>query len=118
MANKWVFTLKKTGTRNIAMQLILTGETIDARRAYEVGLVNELRPKGEVLDRAFEIAGRIARNGPIAVQTAKEIAVRALEHERAFAREWALQDRVDRSEDAREGPRAFQEGRRPRFEGR
>jgi enoyl-CoA hydratase len=102
----------------VAMQLLLTGDTIDAHRAYEVGLVNEVRPRGEVLPRALELAARIARNGPLAVRTAKEIAVRALGHEPGFTLEWAMQDRVLRSRDAREGPRAFQSRRPPRFEGR
>jgi enoyl-CoA hydratase/carnithine racemase len=102
----------------IAMQLMLTGESIDARRAYEVGLVNELRPQAEALPRAIELAERIARNAPLAVQTAKEIAQRALGHERGFALEWALQHRVLMSQDAQEGPRAFVAGRRPQFEGR
>jgi enoyl-CoA hydratase len=102
----------------IAMQLLLTGDTIGARRAYEVGLVNELRPSAEVLPRAFELAERIARNGPLAVRTAKEIAVRALGHESRFALEWGLQHRVLRSEDATEGPQAFQERRTPEFAGR
>jgi enoyl-CoA hydratase len=102
----------------IAMQLLLTGETVDAQRAYEVGLVNELRPQAEVLPRAIELAERIASNAPLAVQTAKEIAQRALAHERGFALEWALQHRVLRSQDAQEGPRAFIAGRRPQFEGR
>jgi enoyl-CoA hydratase len=102
----------------IAMQLLLTGDAIGAQRAYEVGLVNEIRSPVEVLPRAFELAERIARNGPLAVRTAKEIAVRALEHESRFALEWALQKRVLRSEDAKEGPRAFRERRKPKFEGR
>jgi enoyl-CoA hydratase len=102
----------------IAMQLLLTGDTIDAGRAYEVGLINEIRSPGEVLPRAFELAERIARNGPLAVRTAKEIAVRALEDESRFALEWALQNRVLRSEDAKEGPRAFRERRKPQFQGR
>lgn len=102
----------------IAMQLLLTGKPIDAARAYEVGLVNEVRPQPEVLPRALELAERIARNAPLAVRTAKEIAVRALAHEPGFALEYELQGPVLRSEDAREGPRAFRERRRPRFEGR
>ncbi|HEY1507709.1 MAG TPA: enoyl-CoA hydratase-related protein [Solirubrobacteraceae bacterium] len=102
----------------IAMQLLLTGETIDAQRAYEVGLVNEIRPQAEALPRAIELAERIAVNGPLAVQTAKEIAQRALGHERGFALEWGLQHRVLNSQDAQEGPRAFIAGRRPQFEGR
>jgi enoyl-CoA hydratase len=102
----------------IAMQLLLTGDAIGAQRAYEVGLINEIRSPVEVLPRAFELAELIARNGPLAVRTAKEIAVRALEHESRFALEWALQKRVLRSEDAKEGPRAFRERRKPKFEGR
>jgi enoyl-CoA hydratase len=102
----------------IAMQLLLTGDTIGARRAYEVGLINEIRPSAEVLQCAFDLAERISRNGPLAVRTAKEIAVRALGHESRFALEWGLQHRVLRSEDAREGPRAFQERRKPMFSGR
>jgi enoyl-CoA hydratase len=102
----------------IAMQLLLTGDTIDAQRAYEVGLVNEVRPQAEALPRAIDLAERIAGNAPVAVQTAKEIAQRALGHERGFALEWALQHRVLRSQDAQEGPRAFIAGRRPQFEGR
>jgi enoyl-CoA hydratase/carnithine racemase len=102
----------------IAMQLLLTGEPIDAQRAYDVGLVNEVCPPAAVLPRALELAERIARNAPLAVQTAKEIVHRSLGHERGFALEWALQQRVLSSQDAREGPRAFVAGRRPRFEGR
>jgi enoyl-CoA hydratase len=102
----------------IAMQLLLTGESIDARRAYDIGLVNEVCPQAEVLPRALELAERIASNAPLAVQTAKEIVHRALGHEQGFALEWALQHRVLNSQDAQEGPRAFMAGRRPHFEGR
>jgi enoyl-CoA hydratase len=102
----------------IAMQLLLTAEPIDARRAYEVGLVNEVRPAGEVLPRAMELARLIAGNGPLAVQSAKEIAVRALGNEARFALEHDLVQRVMRSEDAKEGPRAFSEKRTPVYRAR
>jgi enoyl-CoA hydratase len=102
----------------IAMQLLLTAEPIDATRAYEVGLVNEVVTRGEALERAMRLADLVARNASLAVQTAKEIAVRALGHERGFQLERALNERVVRSEDAKEGPRAFTEKRRPRFTGR
>jgi enoyl-CoA hydratase len=102
----------------IAMQLLLTAEPIDARRAYEVGLVNEVRPTGEVLPRAMELARLIARNGPVAVQSAKEIAVRALGNEPRFALEYDVAQRVMRTEDAQEGPRAFSEKRTPVYRAR
>jgi enoyl-CoA hydratase/carnithine racemase len=102
----------------IAMQLILTARPIDAQRAYEVGLINEVVEPGQVLERALALAGLIARNAPLAVQTAKEIAVRALGHERGFQLERVLNERVASSEDAREGPAAFTEKRPPRYTGR
>jgi enoyl-CoA hydratase len=101
-----------------AMQLLLTGDHVDARRAHEVGLVNEVLPPGEVLARARAIAGGIARNGPLAVRAAKEIAVRALANEPRFALEYALNARVVSSQDAREGPLAFVEKRDPIYQGR
>ena len=102
----------------IAMQLLLTGETIDARRAYEAGLVNEVVPRERLLPCALDWATKICRNGPLAVRTAKEIAVRALGLERGFVLEKALAAKVFASEDAREGPQAFAEKRPPRFKGR
>jgi len=102
----------------VAMQLLLTGEQIDAKRAYEVGLLNEVVPKERLLPRAVEWAEKICRNGPLAVRTAKEIAVRALGLERGFVLEKALAAKVFSSEDAMEGPRAFAEKRPPKFKGR
>ncbi|MCC6641437.1 MAG: enoyl-CoA hydratase/isomerase family protein [Deltaproteobacteria bacterium] len=102
----------------VAMQLLLTGETIDAKRAYEAGLVNEVVPRERLLPCALDWAARICRNGPLAVRTAKEIAVRALGLERGFVLEKALAAKVFTSEDAREGPQAFAEKRPPRFKGR
>jgi enoyl-CoA hydratase len=100
------------------MQLLLTGEQIDAKRAYEVGLLNEVVAKERLLPRALEWAEKICRNGPLAVRTAKEIAVRALGLERGFVLEKALAAKVFSSEDAMEGPRAFAEKRPPKFKGR
>ena len=102
----------------VAMQLLLTGEQIDAKRAYEVGLLNEVVPKERLLPRALEWAEKICRNGPLAVRTAKEIAVRTLGLERGFVLEKALAAKVFSSEDAMEGPRAFAEKRPPKFKGR
>lgn len=102
----------------IAMQLLLTGKNIDARRAYEVGLVNEVVPAGELMPTALGLAEKMCQNGPLAMKTAKEIAVRSLALESGFVMEKALGLRVLRSEDAVEGPRAFAEKRKPRFKGR
>ncbi len=102
----------------VAMELLLTGEPIDAQRAYDIGLVNRVVPQGELMPSALKLAEKICKNGPLAVQTAKEIAVRALAQESGFVLEKALGARVLRSEDAREGPRAFSEKRPPKFTGR
>ncbi|MFQ5417913.1 MAG: enoyl-CoA hydratase-related protein [Myxococcota bacterium] len=102
----------------IAMQLLLTGQTIDAKRAYEVGLVNEVVPADELMPTALGLAEKMCRNGPLAMKTAKEIAVRSLALESAFVMEKALGARVLASEDAVEGPRAFAEKRPPKFTGR
>jgi enoyl-CoA hydratase len=102
----------------MAMQLLLTGKPIDARRAYEVGLVNEVVPAEELMPAALKLAERLCRNGPLAMNTAKEIAVRALELESGFVLEKALGARVLASEDAKEGPRAFAEKRPAKFTGR
>jgi len=102
----------------IAMQLLLTGKPISARRAYEVGLVNEVVPSEALMPTALRWAEALCRNGPLAMRTAKEIAVRALDLEPGFVLEKALGARVLASEDAREGPAAFVEKRKPRFRGR
>ncbi len=102
----------------VAMELLLTGEPIDAQRAYGIGLVNRVVPRAELLPEAMKLAEKICRNGPLAVRTAKEIAVRALGLEPGFVLEKALGARVMESEDAREGPRAFTEKRAPQFKGR
>jgi enoyl-CoA hydratase len=102
----------------IAMQLLLTGKNIDAKRAYEVGLINEVVPADQLMTTAMEWAQRLCRNGPLAMKTAKEISVRSLELESGFVLEKALGQRVLSSEDAKEGPRAFAEKRPAEFKGR
>ena len=102
----------------VAMEILLTGRTIDAQRALQIGLVNRVVPKGNLMVEAQALADVVCSNGPIAVRTAKEIAVRALNLERGFVLESALKHRVFKTEDAREGPRAFLEKRQPNFVGR
>lgn len=103
----------------IAMELALTGDFIDAARAYELGLINRV-VDGAALDGALELAGRIAENGPLAVRLSKQII--------RDSRAWPMDERYDRqgpmigqvfvSEDAREGAAAFAEKRKPNWKGK
>lgn len=102
----------------VAMELLLTGDPIDAQRAYEIGLVNRVVPSEDLMPTALDMAARICRNGPLAVRTSKQIAVRALGLEQGFVLEKALAAKVFASEDAKEGPEAFKEKRPPEFRGR
>jgi enoyl-CoA hydratase/carnithine racemase len=102
----------------VAMELLLMGRPITAKRAYDIGLVNEVVAADQLMPTALKWAETICKNGPLAVRTAKEIAVRALGLESGFVLEKAIGARVFASEDAKEGPRAFAEKRPPRFKGR
>lgn len=104
----------------IAMELLLTGDPIDAQRAYEIGMINHVVPQVEVLPKALEIAETIAGNGPVAVQQIKNTVLRAsgATLEEGFALEDEAEAIVMQTEDAREGPRAFMEKRKAQFKGR
>lgn len=103
-----------------AMEFLLTAEAFPATRALEVGLINEIVPADELLDRARDWARRITANAPMAVQATKESVMRglALDLEAAYAVEQELSGVVFSSEDAKEGPKAFAEKRPPRWTGR
>lgn len=101
-----------------AMELLLTGDTITARRALELGLVNRVVPRESVLEVALGFARRLAANGPVAVQTVKRVALETADLGPAFRLESDLTRAVLRSADIRTGLRAFAEGTAPRFEGR
>jgi enoyl-CoA hydratase len=103
----------------VAMEMLITGEPISGRRAYEIGLVGHVVPDGTALARAREIADRIARNGPLAVRNIKAsvLAADARPETDAYQRELELGMEVMASKDAKEGPRAFLEKRQPDFTG-
>jgi crotonobetainyl-CoA hydratase len=106
-----------------AMQLILTGEPITARRAQQLNLVNDVVEPGRLLDAALELAGRISVNAPLAVQASKRIARRVVDGQVELDQAaWELTraeiSALMQTADAKEGPLAFAEKRTPRWEGR
>jgi len=104
----------------IALELLLTGDPIDAKRAAELGLVNRLTPEGGALDGALELAATIAENGPLAVEVTRRIAraSRDWSAEEGWSKQDELIGPVFVSEDAMEGAQAFAEKRKPVWKGR
>jgi enoyl-CoA hydratase len=103
-----------------AMEILLTGNRIDANEAWRLGLINYVVPSERLMARAEELAAAIAENGPVAVRAIKEAVRRTSGRplEEAFKIENECAAVVMRTEDAREGPRAFMEKRKPVYKGR
>jgi enoyl-CoA hydratase len=106
--------------RNIALEMIASGEPLPAERAYALGLANHLVASAEVIDTAMRLAIVIAGNAPVSVVESLKLARIASEHseEEMRARATIAARVVMRTEDSREGPRAFVEKRAPVWQGR
>ncbi len=100
-----------------AMEFLLTAERFPAQRALELGLINEIVPEDQLLEKAYDWARRITANAPLAVQATKESVMRGLglSLEEAYGVESELAKAIFQSEDAKEGPKAFAEKREPKW---
>ena len=105
--------------RGRALEMILTGDMIDAQEAYRIGLVNHVHPQAELLGAAEQLAKKIAANGPVAVA----LAIEAVDHgyhastEDALRLEANLFGLLASTQDMREGMGAFLEKRKANFQG-
>ncbi|MGH9078893.1 MAG: crotonase/enoyl-CoA hydratase family protein [Acidimicrobiales bacterium] len=115
-----LFRLPKRVPPAIAMELALTGDPIDARRAFELGLINRVVPAGKLMEEALALAGSIADNAPLAVRVSKRVMKQA--GELPDAEGWAVNNaaaaEVFGSADAMEGSIAFAEKRKPNWTGK
>lgn len=104
----------------VALELLLTGEPIDAARALQIGFVNRVVAPDEVVEAAEGLAAQIAANAPMSVRAAKAMVYAAAERgwSDALDEGYRLFEPVYLSEDAQEGPRAFKEKRPPEWKGR
>jgi crotonobetainyl-CoA hydratase len=107
----------------IGLELLFTGDPIDAATAQRHGLVNRVVPDEQVLPTAIALAQRIAQNAPLSVQASKQLAYGALDdrlpgEDDRWAQNNAVTGWLMSSEDAREGPLAFAEKRQPVWQGR
>ncbi len=101
----------------VAMEMGLTGDPIEAPRAKELGLINQVVPAAELRDAALALAARVSANGPLAVQATKQLMLDEIGNGNP-ALLGELQKKVFTSEDAKEGATAFAQKRAPEWKGR
>jgi enoyl-CoA hydratase/carnithine racemase len=104
----------------VAMYFLLTGERMTAQEAVQAGLINKVVPLAELMPEAERIAKRICENAPLAVRAIKELAVRGqyMPIEYGLRLEQAVQQVLATTDDAKEGPKAFSEKRKPEYTGK
>src|SRR3982074_3300959 len=105
---------------HVVMELALTGDPLPAERFHELGLVNRLKEPGGPVAAGLELAGRLAKNGPLALVASKEILQKQFDwsSEEMWEKQGAISGPVFASEDAKEGANAFKEKREPAWQGR
>jgi len=116
-----LFRLPRALPRNVAMEVILTGDPIPAERAHALGLVNQLVEPGQAVDAAIALAERISANAPVAVWESRKVVLKAelgATDDELWNESGAAFGRVAQTEDFAEGPRAFIEKRPPVWKGR
>ena len=103
-----------------ALEILLTGEPINAQEAYRIGLVNKVVPLDKLMSTAEAYAERFNQNGPLAMRAIKEAAYRGLEMSLAdgIRFESITGHNIRQTEDSREGPRSFVEKRKPVYKGK
>jgi enoyl-CoA hydratase len=103
-----------------AMEFLLCADLIPAERAYEMGLLNAIVPREQLLGAAYEYARRITANAPLAVRATKQSVWEGLgmSLRDAYKNESKLSSTIFQTEDAKEGPKAFAEKRKPNWQGR
>lgn len=118
-SSPWAAPLIHMIPQRIMMEILLTGDPIDARRAYEIGLVNRLAEPADLLSTAVDLAGRIIAGAPLSVAAARRTVMLATEMGRSAALREARHASTQcyESDDAQEGPRAFAAKRAPRWTG-
>ena len=117
------FRLRQQLPPKIAMEMLLTGDPIDAARALELGLINAVVPQAELIDAALALAARITSNAPLAVRATKRIAKgladgTVVAEAAAWAQNTSEIRALLKSNDMREGAKAFAEKRPPVWQGR
>ena len=119
-SSPWAAPLIHMIPQRIMMEIILTGKPISAQRAYEIGLVNRLAEPELLMETALTLAHEVLEGAPLSVRAGRETVLLATEMGRSAALQAArhASEYAYRSEDAKEGPRAFAEKRRPHWRGR
>ena len=112
--------LPKMMPLSAVLELVFTAEPVTAQRAYDMGFLNKVVPADQLMPEALAMANKIAENAPLAVQYFKELAYRGLNmsSQDISSLTYHMYDQLLTTEDSKEGPRAFAEKRKPRWQGK